>query len=339
MSPVGRVLIVGGYGLVGGWVARHLRAAGHDLELVLGGRRPQAGERLAQELDAKVARVDVGDTAGSLAAIGPADLVVSAVQDPHDDVLRAALRAGAAHIGIVRKVDNVGATALTAAALAQKPALLLGHWQAGVTTYAALMAARRFRHVERIELAALFDPADASGPMTSDDRSAFFTPALLRRGGCWERVEQAASLRTVDRRAQESFTAQPMGVLDVAGLAAVTGAPDVRFDIGTGESAGTAGGGATSHDIYADLRGTGHDGRPAATRFVVSDPLGQAHLTALGVLIGVERILALDGSEPLGPGIHLPERVIDAERAIERLRSFGVRAEHQPYPSVPERQE
>ncbi|MFC7640544.1 hypothetical protein ACFQX6_05615 [Streptosporangium lutulentum] len=35
-----RILVVGGYGLVGGWAVRHLRAAGHDLDVVIGGRRP-----------------------------------------------------------------------------------------------------------------------------------------------------------------------------------------------------------------------------------------------------------------------------------------------------------
>ncbi|MGW4488286.1 saccharopine dehydrogenase NADP-binding domain-containing protein [Amycolatopsis sp. NPDC004368] len=122
-----RVLIVGGYGLVGGWVARHLRAAGHDLEIVLGGRSPDAGRPLAGEVGAEVVRFDIADAEASMAAAGAVDLVISMVQDPHDDLLLAALRAGAAHIGIVRKVDNVGPTALAAASMARKPALLLGH--------------------------------------------------------------------------------------------------------------------------------------------------------------------------------------------------------------------
>ena len=50
MSP--RVVIAGGYGLVGGLVARHLRAAGHELDLVLAGRNPGQGASLAAELGA-----------------------------------------------------------------------------------------------------------------------------------------------------------------------------------------------------------------------------------------------------------------------------------------------
>ncbi|WP_326834088.1 NmrA family NAD(P)-binding protein [Amycolatopsis rhabdoformis] len=326
-----RVLIVGGYGLVGGWVARHLRAAGHDVDLVLGGRSPEAGRELAGEVGAELVRFDLDDAAGSLAAAGEVDLVISMMQDPHDDLLVAALRAGTAHLGIVRKMDNVGPTALLAAALARKPALLLGHWQAGATTYAALTAAREFERVDTIELAALFDPADAVGAMTSNDRGAFFVPGLARREGRWEHLAvEAANRRSVSRAGLPAFEAQPMGVLDVAGLAAVTGAPNVRFDLGEGTSRGTASGDRASHEIYADLTGLGTDGAAHRVRTTVSDPFGQAHLTAAGVVIGTERLLGLSGEEPLAAGLHLPERVVDAEHAVSRLRDFGVTVEREP---------
>lgn len=322
-----RVLIAGGYGVVGSRIARHLVAAGHDLDLVLAGRRPEAGQALAREIGARVSRMDITDAAAGLAEVGPVDLVVSVVQDPDDRLLAATLRAGAAHLGIVRKADNAGPTAMAAAILARRPALMMGHWQAGVTTFAALATTREFERVERIELAGLFDPTDVTGPMTSEDSTAFFTTSLLRRGGHWERVEQAEHVRLVERGELPAFAAQPMGVLDVPGLAAVTNAPDVRFDLGTGESAGTFAGGPASHEIYVDVWGYDRRGARCARRTVVSDPLGQAHLTALGVLIGAERVLGLDGKAPLPAGLHFPERVIDPGRALTRLREFGVRVD------------
>lgn len=39
-----------------------------------------------------------------------------------------------------------------------------------------------------VRLAALFDRADPTGPMTTDDSGAFFDRALLRRDGRWEHV-------------------------------------------------------------------------------------------------------------------------------------------------------
>src|SRR5882724_4536910 len=139
-----RVLVAGGYGLVGGWIARHLRAAGHNVDLVIGGRRPEAGAELARELGAGVARIDTDDAAASLAGAGAVDLVISALQDPDDNLMKAALGAGAAHIGIVRKADNVCPTAMAAALLARRPALVMGHWQACVATFAAMVTAQEF---------------------------------------------------------------------------------------------------------------------------------------------------------------------------------------------------
>ncbi|MFC7640546.1 hypothetical protein ACFQX6_05625 [Streptosporangium lutulentum] len=75
--------------------------------------------------------------------------------------------------------------------------------------------------------------------MTTGDSREFFDRALLRRDGRWENVEPTADIRTVDRGGPPAFDARPMGVLDVPALAAVTGAPNVRFDLGVGDSCGT----------------------------------------------------------------------------------------------------
>ena len=54
-------------------------------------------------------------------------------------------------------------------------------------------------------------------------------------------------------------------------------------------------------------------------------PKGQAHLTALGVLVATERILGLDGAPaPQGGGLAFPETLLDAEQVLSRLRTFGV---------------
>lgn len=322
-----RVVIAGGYGLVGGQVARLLRAAGHDIELVLAGRNPESGAGLAAELGAETARLDVADPAQALAAQGRVDLVVATLQDPGDNLLTASLRAGAAHIGIVGTAQTMASSAIAASALARRPALMLGHWQAGALTAATLVASRAFARVDRIEMAALYDYADPIGPMTAADSGAFVGQALVRQGGVWTMVDAPTHSRTVSRRDLPVFDAMPMGVLDTPGLAAMTGARDVRFDLGVGQSRGTINGGAASHDLYIDLTGRLPSGETASRRTVLTDPAGQAHLTALGVMVGVERLLGLDGSPPPPAGLVFPETTIDPQRALDRLRSFGVRIE------------
>jgi hypothetical protein len=322
------VLIAGGYGLVGGWVARHLRAAGHDLDLVLGGRRPEAGAALAANLGARTVQLEVDHPELGLAQAGPVDLVIAALQDPGDNLLAAALKAGAAHIGITRTTDTMGSTVIAAAALAKAPVLMLGHWQAGVLTLAARAVALEFAKVEAMRLAALYDYGDPIGPMTASDAGGFVGRALVREAGTWASLDAAVSGRRVSRgEGRESFDALPMGVMDTPALAATTGARDVRFDLGTGQSLGAAAGGPASHDMYLEISGVLADGTHAERRVLISDPKGQAHLTALGVLLGAERLLGLDGAAPPPPGLRFPESTLDPRRAMARLAGFGVRME------------
>ena len=322
-----RILIAGGWGLIGSRIAEVLRDAGHDLEIVLAGRNPDTGKALATGLGARRVRLDVANPAEGLAAAGPVDLIIAALQDPDDTLLAAALRSGAGHIGITRTVDNMASSVIAAAALARRPAMMLGHWQAGVLTLAALSAARGFATVDRGEVAALYDYNDPIGPMTAADATGFVGEALIRQNGRWRKVLAPETVRPVLRAGQAPFDAMPMGVLDTPALAAMTGARDVRFDLGSGESLGTTAGGAASHDLYIDISGS-RAGAPAHYRTLVTDPLGQAHLTALGVLIGAERLLGLDGNPP-PEGLVFPESAIDPDRAVTRLRAFGVRIESQ----------
>lgn len=55
----------------------------------------------------------------------------------------------------------------------------------------------------------------------------------------------------------------------------------------------------------------------------VSDPRGQSHLTALGALLGLHRVLGSDGS-PAPRGVVFPEQHPDPVRATGLLAAHGV---------------
>jgi saccharopine dehydrogenase-like protein len=322
MAP--RILIAGGYGMIGSAIARHIRSISPDAELVLAGRTPEKGAKLAAELThARTAYVDVAD-AGSLGDLDGVDLIVAALYDGANTLVQAALARGIAHIGITTKADDVAPIAFAALrSPPRRPIVLAGYCAAGVATIVAQKAAQRFSRIDSIEVAALYDMRDPVGPMTAGDVEMLVSRALLRRGGTWAWVDGPPHARTVRLSDAELVQGYPTGLLDVPSLAALTGAADVRLDMVQGDSLGTRRGGRASSDAYIDIEGALTSGEQGRRRTIVSDPNGLAHLTALGVLVAAERVLGLDGKAPAAGGLYLPETLVSADAAIARFEQFG----------------
>lgn len=332
-----RLLIAGGYGAVGSHLTRYLRQLSPDVEIVLAGRNPEKGEALARELGkAETVYLDV-EKPETLERLGAFDLFAAVLSDPAENLLQAALAQGGVHIGITKLADDIAP--VTFAALArppQRPIVLLSHWMAGVMTLAAQQAAKAFDRIQSVELTALFDARDPIGAMSAAEVGHFPNRALLRQDGRWrwvENREQARQLRLADGGLAEAL---PLGVLDVPSLAAVTGAPNVRFDLLEGDSLGTQAGKAASHDLYIDIAGRLRSGEHGKRRTLVSDPRGGMHMTALGLLVAIERALGLDGRPAPAGGLYLPESLVPAEAALDRFRALGVSIEQSNLAPLPE---
>lgn len=316
-----RILLAGGYGLVGSNVARMLRRAHPDVEIVLAGRNPRDGIDLASELsNCTVAFLDVLNPQAALDQIGDLDLIVAILKDPYEKLFAEAVKRRVAHIGITKTADEVSPQLFAACGdRLRTPVAVLGHWQAGVLAYACADLFAEFDQVNSIELAAVYDPADPIGPMTEGDGEAFFSRALLRRSGRWQWIDPETNGRSIDRFGVSPIDGRPMGVLDVPSLAMASGAADVRFDLAIGESEGTRSGGGASHDLYITVSGRLETGGDGIRHRLVSDTKGQAHMTAMGVLIAIERILGLDGAPAVTKGFHGPESLLPAADAVRRL--------------------
>ncbi|MPZ40147.1 MAG: hypothetical protein GEU95_19245 [Rhizobiales bacterium] len=322
-----RILIAGGYGIVGTAIARHLRRLSQDSEIVLAGRNPDNGAALARELGhASTMYLDAAALDGGAIDLQGVDLVISALYDPANALIDAAIAQGAAHIGITTKADDVApGAALALASPPKRPVVLLGHCCAGAVGAVARSAAEDFSKVDSIAIAALFDPRDAVGPMTAADPEALISRALIRQHGVWSWANGMEHPRTVRLSDAEELPAFPTGLLDAPGLAAVTGAANIRLDLMQGDSLGTREGGRASSDAYIDIEGTLKSGSAAKRRVVMSDPNGVANLTALGVLLAAERVLGLDGEAPAAGGLSMPETLLAADQATTRLKQWGVR--------------
>jgi hypothetical protein len=300
---------------------------GFDGKLVLAGRHPDKGEALAREIDAELRELDTGDLSSARAAVTDSDVVLAVLKDPQDHLLSAATQSGAAMVAITHSADTVAAPLFRYAhAGGVSDYVTAGHWQAGMAVHVARHLAAEFRSVDTIAIAALFDPADAAGPMAREDTGEYMSRALLRRGGRFDWVEAAGQMRTVEGEDGTTFQAIPMGVLDTMSLAAAIDASDIRVDIGIGPTRGSRVGQGPSHDIYFELSGTDASGRKRTHKSMISARSGQAHFTAIGIAAIAEALLERRRSGKAA-GWQLPEMLVSPDRAMalaERLAGVEI---------------
>jgi hypothetical protein len=288
-----RILIVGGYGLVGSHIARLIRKDYKDIKLILAGRNPKNGEQLVNELsNAKTAYLNL-DEGLDLSVFGKIDLIITAMDD-HTNILR--------ETAILNKIAIVT-----------------------VSEVASQIAPTAFDRIIGVETAGLYDEKDPIGPLVASQVSNFIGQALLRKGGKWLFVDAKDNAREINLHNHTSVTGYPMGTLDVPSIASFTNAANVRFDFATGVSIGSARGLEASHDLYIDIEGILSNGEQTKVRTIISGPKGNSHLTAVGVFLITEAILSLkDKSVPKKGGLYLPETIISDDDIISRLTEFGI---------------
>lgn len=328
------ILIAGGYGVVGSQIARHLRTLMPTANLILAGRNPDKATELVTELGPNTSAVALETTSpdATLSELTDLDAIVCALQDPQDKLLKHALNNGIAHLSITRSVtDMAGLAAHIAHAQPTAPIVPIAHWQAGILTLAALDLAAGFKEVSSIKMSALFDMADPIGPMTMEDAGHFFGKALIVRDDSWTWIDpdDEAAPATIDA---ETFDARPMSVLDTTSLRAATGAADISFHLGMGTSRGTRAGKAASHDMKIAITGTSTDGQTVTRTRLVSDPRGQAQLTATGAALATCRAINDDGGDgntpAPAPGLQMPETILDPAQTMQQLTTrFGITIE------------
>jgi len=321
-----RILIVGGYGQVGSNIARLIRKADNDTELILAGRNPQSGDILAKELtNAETAYINL-EEGFNVIQFGKIDLIISAVDDYSNILREIAITNGIACIAVSELADQIAPTAfLSIHKTISAPIVFAGHWQGGLLTLVVKHLAAKFSRINKIETAGLYDPKDPVGPLVTEEVKGFVGKALIRQDAKWLFKESKANARIIELYNHTSAIGYPMSTLDVPSIAAFTGAENIRFDFIIGESIGSSKGLQASHDLYIEIEGTLLSGGNTKLRTIVSGPKGNSHLTAIGIYLITENILGLNGqsAKQMG-GLYLPETIIPSENIIRRLSNFGV---------------
>ncbi|SDB24979.1 NAD(P)-dependent oxidoreductase [Pseudomonas sp. NFACC13-1] len=321
------ILLMGGSGAIGHHTARALRAAHPDVPLLIGGRDLAKAQRAAEHIGG--AQGVVIDSAADDLGLGdhPLSAVVVFYMDHAIAGLRFAQKRGVPHLSISSGVFEIAPEIATYMHRPDASPIVLGYeWMAGATTVSTLSIAQAFSRVHDIRINALVDEQDTGGPTVATDfehLNKMLPAALTRRDGVFvwrEGEESKAIFRAVDGTQIE---AGGFSSIDVVGLAAATGAPNVQFNMATAVSSSRRQGRPMSTEIIIELVGDDLEGEPLHTRHAVIHPAGAAPLTGLSVAMTLERLLGLDGQPPTPPGLYFPYQLLDASAYLERLKEEG----------------
>ncbi len=338
----GPVLVVGGYGTVGGDLTR---LAAPSWPLLLTGRTPEKGQALADEVGAEVRRWDLSDPEPFSARVRA---VISTVNDPDDRVMLAALRGGVPYVDITRWTARLQrATALAAVHRPKAPVLLSSSWMGGVSALVTAALAAELGGAAEARIAIRYDLKDRAGTdsvefmdrlgldyeVTENGQRQMIMP--LSDAGFVEIGEHRTKVARIDT--PEQFTLPLVLGLDTAitrigfsansstsTLLALKKAGFFRWGRGdsfekTRRSMLYSPGEGGSALLRIDVRGRGGERRTA----VIKDAAGQAHLTALGGLLGLRRVLGADGAEA-PTGVVFPEMTPVPQDVVSALEKAGV---------------
>ncbi|WP_394841714.1 NAD(P)-dependent oxidoreductase [Pendulispora brunnea] len=323
------VLILGGTGVVGSQTAKILRRLHPELPLALGGRDLRKADALAREIGGPVegVAVDLGRRDLGLPPEKRFSAVAMFLKDETFHALRYAQEQGAAYLSIsTGTFEMAPEVALYAQKPARAPILMASQWLVGAVVLPALLFARAFRKLDTIELAAHLDEEDMGGPAASADFDRMTTVGanalILARGKWISAGGDNAKRRLLDVDGVE-LEASAYSPFDVLSLAAATQAHSIRFDLAVGKTASRRRGEPFSTEIVIEMSGELADGTAGRVRHDLVHPAGQAPVTALGVAVGVEHLIGLAGAA-VGPGLYLPEVLIEPEYMVRRLKEFGM---------------
>jgi hypothetical protein len=241
--------------------------------------------------------------------------------------LRFAQRRSVPHLSISSGIFEIAPEIATYMHAPDASPIVLGYeWMAGATTVSTLHIAKRFSRIHDIRIHALVDGQDTGGPTVAADfehLNSMLPAALTRRDGVFvwrEGEDSSVRFAAVDGTQIEG---SGFSSIDVTGLTAATGAPNVQFNMAIGVSSTRRQGGAMSTEIIIELGGEGLKGEPLRTRHALIHPAGAAPLTGLSVAMLLERLLGLDGHPPTAPGLYFPYQLLDAAAYLKRLEQEG----------------
>jgi NAD(P)-dependent dehydrogenase (short-subunit alcohol dehydrogenase family) len=316
------VLVVGGSGEVGSRTVRTLRRLQPELSLLIGVRDVERARPLAAEVGARVLPIDLGRDDLGLPVQRLAAVAVF-LKDESLRTLRFAQDHGVPYIAFSDfSFEIAPVVALHIARPASAAILMLGQLLGGTVALSALHFARELKRVDRIAIGALLDASDMGGPAAQGDAirvQQALPNAFIRQDGRFVFAQGAQQQRAFVSSDGERWNGQAYPLLDVASLAAASGAGSLRVDFAVRPSVK----GKLQTEVVVELDGVREDGEPGHVRFSMRDADFHAGLSAYGAAFALERLLGLSGGARVAPGLYNPEQLLDPASVVARLRELG----------------
>lgn len=352
-DPSGPVLLVGGYGTVGAELAR---LAAPTWPLLLAGRTVERGRQLAQQTGARLVRWDLADPKPFRTAVRA---VVAVVNDPDDRVLKAAVRGQVPYADVARWTARMQRAATVAALLRPStPVLLSSAWMGGVVSLSTAALAGELGGADTVEVAIRWDLRDRAGADSVEFMDRFGLDFEVVEDGRRHSMAPLTDTRTVrigERPTKVTRFDTPEQFTLPLTLGTTTAATRIGFSSASSTSALLVAGrlgffrwgrgerftSARRALLYAPGAGgtaqlridVSHRGRTLTA--TITDPEGQAHLTALGGLLALHRILGTDGAPPPS-GVAFPEQTPIPTEVVKQFATYGVTMDITPAPTAGE---
>jgi hypothetical protein len=350
-----RIMIVGGYGVVGRQIATLVTKRIPGSHLIIAGRSLQSAQQFAATLPhGEGVAFDVSHQDPFSGMAHMPDVVVAAVNDPQDNVLKEAIRRGLSYVDVTRWTAALESAVLTATSMQPSaPVLFSSSWMAGIPALLASSLSRRFTSVESIDMSILFALADKAGPDSVAFAAQMGIPAKTWVNGSWTLRPQMREKKSVLFGDGVSANVRSFSTPDLRTLPGVTGAQTVKVNIGyddpmaSGFLAGlvqiglwraTSGpafdglrksilyhpGAGAPHRVRIDVSGRDSSGKYETLIGQIVDPKGQTHLTALGAVLGVERIVGRNGANAVQVGVSFSDNADNPAALLDSLHQEGV---------------
>jgi len=349
------VLIVGGYGVVGAQIAEIFSDRNPEIPLLIAGRNKEKAENLATALgNAEAVVLDVEKPLQISQLKDKLALVITAVNDPVNNIILDTIRCGIPYIDITRWTARVCDSVVQAVTeTITKPVIFSSSWMAGIAAIVARKSAEYFSEVDSIDIDILYSLKDKAGPNSIEYIDQLGTPFNIFENGKIKSVFPMSDPNQLTFPGGFEAKTYRFDTPDQMTLPLICSAKSVSARIGYDDKSSAAflsllvrsgiwniinrpmftkfrrsllynPGEGGSHEIIITVEGLGLDGKSKKTVNAVVDAKGQTHLTALGSVIQIERVLNSDGDNKVPAGISFPEKHEEIDVALKTLSEHGV---------------